>query len=86
MRAISVSPIIFYVKDACRSERSVVKNVDKITRMMRVGRYVSKCSIVKELDIDHKTLLNYLHRAAFKMKLNIWMSHQLTHTHTKKYV
>ncbi|GFS38886.1 histone-lysine N-methyltransferase SETMAR [Nephila pilipes] len=55
---------IFYVKDASRTCRSFVENIDKI--------------IIQELKIDHKTVLRHLRKAGFKKKLNVRVPHQLT--------
>ncbi|GFV22649.1 histone-lysine N-methyltransferase SETMAR [Trichonephila clavipes] len=51
---------IFDVKDAPRTGRSVVENVDKITEIIEVDRHVSSRSMAQELKIDHKTVLRYL--------------------------
>ncbi|GFU86670.1 histone-lysine N-methyltransferase SETMAR [Trichonephila clavipes] len=47
---------IFDVKDAPRTGRPVVENVDKITEITEVNRHVSSCSITQELKIDYKTV------------------------------
>ncbi|GFW94740.1 histone-lysine N-methyltransferase SETMAR [Trichonephila clavipes] len=62
---------IFDVKDAPRSGRPVVKNVDKITEII-VDQHVSSRSIAQELKIDHKTVLNHLHKIGLKKKLHVW--------------
>ncbi|GFV56869.1 uncharacterized protein TNCV_146211 [Trichonephila clavipes] len=46
---------IFDVKDAPRTCRPFVENVDKITEIFEVDRYVSSRSIAQELKTDHKT-------------------------------
>lgn len=69
---------IFDVKDAPRTGRPVVENVDKITEIIEVDRHVSSRSIAQELKIDHKTVLNHLRKAGFKKKLDVWVPHQLT--------
>ena len=69
---------IFDVKDAPRTGRPVVENVDKITEMIDVDRHVSSCNIAQELKIDHKTVLNYFDKAGFKKKLDVWVSQQLS--------
>ncbi|XP_076757694.1 histone-lysine N-methyltransferase SETMAR-like [Xylocopa sonorina] len=68
---------IFYVKDATRIGRPVVKNVDKITEIIEVDRHVNSRNIAQELKIDHKTVLNHLRKAGFKKKLDFRVSHQL---------
>ncbi|GFT70369.1 histone-lysine N-methyltransferase SETMAR [Trichonephila clavipes] len=63
---------IFDVKDAPRTDRPVVENVDKTTEIIEVGRHVSSSSIAQELKIDHKTVLNHLRKVGFKKKLRVW--------------
>ncbi|GFX18955.1 histone-lysine N-methyltransferase SETMAR [Trichonephila clavipes] len=69
---------IFDFKDAPHTGRPVVENVDKITEIIEVERYVSSRSIAQELKIDHKTVLNHLRKVGFKKKLDVWEPHQLT--------
>ncbi|GFV74960.1 histone-lysine N-methyltransferase SETMAR [Trichonephila clavipes] len=69
---------IFDVKDAPRTGRLFVENVDKITEIIEVDRHVSSRSIAQELKIDHKTVLNHLRKAGLKRKLHVWVPHQLT--------
>ncbi|GFW44660.1 histone-lysine N-methyltransferase SETMAR [Trichonephila clavipes] len=57
---------IFDVKDAPRTGRPVVENIDKITKLIQFNWHVSSRSIAQELKIDHKTVLNYLHKVGFK--------------------
>ncbi|GFV67949.1 histone-lysine N-methyltransferase SETMAR [Trichonephila clavipes] len=71
---------IFDVKDAPRTGRPVIKNVDKITEIIEVDRHVSCRSIAQELKIDHKTVLNHLRKVGFKKKLDVWVPHQSTPT------
>ncbi|GFV33910.1 histone-lysine N-methyltransferase SETMAR [Trichonephila clavipes] len=47
---------IFDVKDAPRTGRPVVENVEKITEIIEVDRHVNSRSIAQELKIDHKTV------------------------------
>ncbi|GFU43341.1 histone-lysine N-methyltransferase SETMAR [Trichonephila clavipes] len=56
----------------------VVNNVNKITEMIELDWHVSNRSIAQELKINHKTVLNHLHKAGFKKKLGVWMLRQLT--------
>ncbi|GFX17822.1 histone-lysine N-methyltransferase SETMAR [Trichonephila clavipes] len=51
---------IFDVKDAPRTGKPVVENVDKITEIIEVDKHVSSSSITQELKIDHKTVLSHL--------------------------
>ncbi|GFV53323.1 histone-lysine N-methyltransferase SETMAR [Trichonephila clavipes] len=69
---------IFDVKDALHTGRPVVENVDKITEIIEVDRYVGSRSIAQELKIDHKTVSNHLRKVGFKKKLDVWVPHQLT--------
>ncbi|GFT60427.1 histone-lysine N-methyltransferase SETMAR [Trichonephila clavipes] len=69
---------IFDVKDAPRTGRPVVTNVDKITEIIEVNRHVSSHSIAPELKIDHKTVLKHLCKVGFKKKLDAWVPYQLT--------
>ncbi|GFU89189.1 histone-lysine N-methyltransferase SETMAR [Trichonephila clavipes] len=69
---------IFDVKDAPRTGRPVVENVDKITEIIKVHRHVNNRSFAQELKIDHKTVLNHLRKVGFKKKFNVWVPHQLT--------
>ncbi|XP_025163395.1 histone-lysine N-methyltransferase SETMAR-like [Harpegnathos saltator] len=45
--------------------------------MIEVYRHVSSRSIAQELKIEHKTVLNHLHKAGFKKKLDVWVPHEL---------
>ncbi|GFV94645.1 histone-lysine N-methyltransferase SETMAR [Trichonephila clavipes] len=65
---------IFDVKDAPRTGRRVVENVDKITEIIEVDRHVSSPSIAQDLKIDHKTVLSHLRKVEFKKKLHVWVS------------
>ncbi|XP_046820280.1 histone-lysine N-methyltransferase SETMAR-like [Vespa crabro] len=47
-------------------------------KIIEVDRHVSSRSIAQELKIDHKTVLNHLHKVGFKKKLDVWVLHQLT--------
>ncbi|GFX30561.1 hypothetical protein TNCV_3462111 [Trichonephila clavipes] len=47
---------IFDAKDAPRTGRPVVENVNKITEIIEIDRHVSSRSIAQELKIDHKTV------------------------------
>ncbi|GFS52762.1 uncharacterized GMC-type oxidoreductase Mb1310 [Trichonephila clavipes] len=56
----------FDVKDAPRTDRPVVENVNKITEIIEVDRHVSSRSIAQELKNDHKTVLNPLRKIGLK--------------------
>ncbi|GFV51752.1 histone-lysine N-methyltransferase SETMAR [Trichonephila clavipes] len=57
---------IFDVKDAPRTGRPVVENVDKITEIIEIDRYVSNRSIAQEPKIDHKRVFSHLLKVGFK--------------------
>ncbi|KAG5314825.1 SETMR methyltransferase, partial [Acromyrmex insinuator] len=65
----------FDVKDAPRSGRSIVENVDKIIEIVESDRHVSPA---QELNIAQKTVWNHLNKAEYKKKLDVWVSHELT--------
>ncbi|GFW13840.1 histone-lysine N-methyltransferase SETMAR [Trichonephila clavipes] len=69
---------IFDVKDAPRTGRPVVGNVDKITEIIEIDQRTSNRSIAHELKIDHKTVLSHLRKVGFKKQLHVWVPHQLT--------
>ncbi|GFV68158.1 histone-lysine N-methyltransferase SETMAR [Trichonephila clavipes] len=69
---------IFDVKDAPRTGRPVVENVNKITEIIEVDRHVSSRSIAQELKINHETVLSHLRKVGFNKKLDVWVPHQLT--------
>ncbi|GFU01855.1 histone-lysine N-methyltransferase SETMAR [Trichonephila clavipes] len=69
---------IFDVKDAPRTGRPVVENVDKITEIIEVAWHVSSRSIAEDLKINHKIVSNHLHKVGFKKKLDVWVPHQVT--------
>ncbi|GFV36878.1 histone-lysine N-methyltransferase SETMAR [Trichonephila clavipes] len=72
---------IFDVKDAPRTGKPVVANVDKITEIIEVDQHVSSRSIAQELKIDHNTVLSNLRKVGFKKKLHAWV----TPINTKKH-
>lgn len=56
----------FDVKDAPRSGRPIVENVDKIMQMSESDRHISTVSIAQELNIAQKTVWNHLEKAGYK--------------------
>jgi len=50
--------------------------------MVKVKRdkHVSTVEIARELGIDYKTILNYLHKARYKKKFDVWIPHELLGT------
>ncbi|GFV42089.1 histone-lysine N-methyltransferase SETMAR [Trichonephila clavipes] len=65
----------FDVKDAPRTGRPVVENVDKIAEIIEVDRHVSCRSIAQELKIDYKTVLNHLRKVGFLKKSSMFGCH-----------
>ncbi|GFT47294.1 histone-lysine N-methyltransferase SETMAR [Trichonephila clavipes] len=59
---------ILDVKNAPRSGRPVVENVDKT---IEIDWYVIGRSIAQELKIDNKTVLNHLRKVRFKKELDV---------------
>ncbi|QQP36433.1 Histone-lysine N-methyltransferase SETMAR, partial [Caligus rogercresseyi] len=59
------------VKDAPRSGRPFVKNIDKIMEIVESHRHVSTVSIAQELNIAKKTVWNHLNKAGYKKKLDL---------------
>jgi len=65
----------FDVKDEPRSGRPITEKSDEI--IIKVERkHVSTVEIARELSIDHKTVLNHLHKAGYKKKLDVWIPHE----------
>ncbi|GFU63406.1 hypothetical protein TNCV_44521 [Trichonephila clavipes] len=72
MAIVSIShEVFFYVKDAPRTGRPVVDNVDKVTELIEIDRHVSSRSIAQELKIDHKRVLSHLRKVGFNKKLDV---------------
>ena len=61
----------FDVKDEPRSGRPITEKSDEI--MIKV-EHKSTVEIARELGIDHKTVLNHLHKAGNKKKFDVWVS------------
>jgi len=61
------------VKDEPRSGRSITEKSDEIMIKIEHDKHVSTEEIAKELGIDHKTVLNHLHKAGYKKKLDVWI-------------
>ncbi|XP_014602089.1 PREDICTED: histone-lysine N-methyltransferase SETMAR-like isoform X2 [Polistes canadensis] len=66
------------VKDAPRSGRPITEKVDEILEKVEQDRHISSHDIGKELNIDHKTVLNHLEKAGYKKKLDVWVPYNLT--------
>jgi len=61
----------FDVKDEPCSGRPITKKSDEIMVKVERDKHVSTVEIAKELGIDHKTVLNHLHKAGYKKKLDV---------------
>ncbi|GFX56417.1 histone-lysine N-methyltransferase SETMAR [Trichonephila clavipes] len=72
---------IFDVKDAPRTGKPIVEDVDKITEIIAVNRHVSSRTITQKLEIDLKIVLSHLRKVA-QMLLHVWVPHQLTPKNT----
>ena len=68
----------FDVKDEPRPGWLIVEKVDEILKKIEVDRHISFRDIATELNIDHKTVLNHLHKTGYQKKLDIWVPHELT--------
>ena len=68
----------FDVKDEPRSGRPITEKSDEIMVKIERDKHVSTVEIARELGIDHKTILNHLHKAGYKKKLDVWVPHELS--------
>ena len=68
----------FDVKDEPRPGRPIVEKVDEILKKIEVDRHISSRDIATELNIDHKTVLNHLHKTGYQKNLDTWVPHELT--------
>lgn len=53
---------LFDIRDAPRIGKLVIRNVDKIMEIIKVGQHFSSRSILQKLEINRKTVLNHLHK------------------------
>ena len=60
----------FEVKDEPRPDRPIVEKVDEILEKIEVDRHISSRDIATELNIDHKSVLNHLHKDGYQNKLD----------------
>ena len=56
-----------------RPGRPIVEKVDEILKKIEVERHISSRDIATELNIDHKTVLNHLHKTRYQTKLDTWV-------------
>ena len=68
----------FDVKDEPCYVRPIVERVDEILKKIEVDRHIKSCDIATELNIDHETVSNHLHKTGYQKKLDIWVPHELT--------
>jgi len=64
------------MKDEPHSGRPIIEKADEILEKVQQYKYISSVDIAMELGIDHKTVLNHLHKAGYK-KLDVWLPHEL---------
>ena len=62
------------MKDEPRSGRPIIEKSDEIMIKVEHDKRVSTVEIARELGIDHKTVLNHLHKAGYKKKLDVSVS------------
>ena len=62
------------MKDEPRSGRPITRPKSPIIKVER-DKHVSTVEIARELGINHKTVLNHLHKAGYKKKLDVWVPH-----------
>ncbi|KAG5316743.1 SETMR methyltransferase, partial [Acromyrmex insinuator] len=58
----------FDVKDEPRSDRPITEKSDEIMKRVERDKHVTTMEIARELGIDHKTVLNHLHKAGCLQK------------------
>ncbi|XP_012059583.1 PREDICTED: histone-lysine N-methyltransferase SETMAR-like, partial [Atta cephalotes] len=68
----------FDVKDDTHSGRPITEKSNEIMIKVERDKHVSIVEIVRQLGIDHKTVLNHLHKAGYKKKLDVWVLHELS--------
>ncbi|EFN78679.1 Histone-lysine N-methyltransferase SETMAR, partial [Harpegnathos saltator] len=58
--------------------RPITEKADEILETVQQDKHISSVDIGMELGIDHKTVLNHLHKAGYKKKLDVWVPHELS--------
>lgn len=61
----------FDIKNEPHSGPPVTEKVDQILQKVQQDKHVSSVDIGMKLGIDHKTVLNHLHKAGYKKKLDV---------------
>ena len=60
-------------------DQSLKTSMKSCRRRIEEDHHISSShGIGKELNIDHKTVLNHLKKAGYKKKLDVWVPHELT--------
>ena len=65
----------FDVKDEPRPCWPIVEKVDEILCKIE-DRHISSRDIATKLNIEHKTVLNHLHKTGYQKKLDTWVPHE----------
>ena len=68
----------FDIKDALRSGRPPVKELDEILQPVEQDRHASCQEIAEALNISLITVWNHLKRAGYKKKLDVCVPHELS--------
>ena len=66
------------MKDEVRSGRPVTDKISVIFDKVEQDRHISSYDVIKELHVNHKTVLRQLQKSGYKKKLDIWVPHDLT--------
>ena len=61
------------MKDERRSGRLITEKSDEMVKV-ECDKHVSTVEIARKLNIDHKTVLNHLHKAGYKKKFGFLTS------------
>ncbi|XP_076383503.1 histone-lysine N-methyltransferase SETMAR-like [Megalopta genalis] len=62
----------------CAVYGEVTKKSNKIVEKVHQDKHISSVDIGMELGIDHKSVLNHLHKVGYKQKLDLWVPHELS--------
>ena len=66
------------MKDKSCSGRPITEKSNEIMIKVKHDKHVNTVEIARELGIDHKTVLNHLHKAGYKKKFDVWVPHELS--------
>ena len=69
---------VFNLKRCTLLCRPIAGKVDEIKERIEQDRHIGNHDIGKELNVDHKTVLNHLKKAGYKKKLNVRLPRDLT--------